>query len=103
MYPHERSLVKRLADKPFALVGINSDQDRDKLKEAMEKESITFVFARLKSPVTDRLQDAGVLRLVGEAHLYPTVSAAVGAALRTRHRRSGRGRVWERSDHLPRA
>jgi hypothetical protein len=43
----------------------------------LEKESITFVFARLKSPVTDRLQDAGVLRLVGEAHLYPTVSAAV--------------------------
>jgi MFS superfamily sulfate permease-like transporter len=50
------------------------------LIEALEKESITFVFARLKSPVTDRLQDAGVLRLVGEAHLYPTVSAAVGAA-----------------------
>jgi hypothetical protein len=34
--------VKRLADKPFALVGINSDQDRDKLKEALEKESITW-------------------------------------------------------------
>jgi MFS superfamily sulfate permease-like transporter len=50
------------------------------LIEALEKESITFVFARLKSPVTDRLQDAGILGLVGEAHLYPTVSAAVGAA-----------------------
>jgi hypothetical protein len=25
MYPHERSLVQRLANKPFALLGVNSD------------------------------------------------------------------------------
>ena len=25
MYPHERSLVKELADSPFALIGVNSD------------------------------------------------------------------------------
>ena len=25
MYPHERSLVKTLEDKPFALLGVNSD------------------------------------------------------------------------------
>jgi len=42
MYPHERSLVKRLADKPFALVGVNSDKDKDELKKAMEKENITW-------------------------------------------------------------
>jgi hypothetical protein len=42
MYPHERSLVKRLADKPFALLGINSDEDRDELKSVLEKESITW-------------------------------------------------------------
>jgi hypothetical protein len=42
MYPHERSLVKRLADKPFALIGINSDRDREELKKAMEKEQITW-------------------------------------------------------------
>jgi hypothetical protein len=42
MYPHERSLVKRLADKPFALLGINSDQDREKLKEVLKKEHITW-------------------------------------------------------------
>jgi sulfate permease, SulP family len=50
------------------------------LIEAMRKKSITFVFARLKGPVTEYLQDAGVLRLVGEGHIYPTVSAAVDAA-----------------------
>src|SRR5437879_13242725 len=42
MYPHERSLVKRLADKPFALIGINSDSDRDELKKVLEKENITW-------------------------------------------------------------
>ena len=42
MYPHERSLVKRLADRPFALIGINSDADRDKLKKVMEEEQITW-------------------------------------------------------------
>jgi hypothetical protein len=42
MYPHERSLVKRLQDKPFALLGINSDPQKDKLKEALEKEQITW-------------------------------------------------------------
>src|SRR5437588_7315440 len=42
MYPHERSLVKRLEGKPFALLGINSDPDKDELKKAMEKEEITW-------------------------------------------------------------
>jgi len=42
MYAHERSLVKRLEDKPFALVGVNSDADKDELKKAMEKEHITW-------------------------------------------------------------
>ena len=26
MYPHERSLVKELADKPFALIGVNNEE-----------------------------------------------------------------------------
>ena len=43
MYPHERSLVKRLADQPFALVGINSDKDREKLKEIEYKGEFTSV------------------------------------------------------------
>lgn len=42
MYPHERSLVKRLADKPFALLGVNSDTDLDKLKKRMAEENITW-------------------------------------------------------------
>ena len=42
MYPHERSLVKRLANEPFALIGVNSDRDLDKLKERMTEENITW-------------------------------------------------------------
>ncbi len=42
MYPHERSLVKRLEGKPFALLGINSDTDKEALKKVLEKEEITW-------------------------------------------------------------
>jgi peroxiredoxin len=41
MYPHERSLVKRMEGKPFALLGINSDP-KDELRKAMKKENITW-------------------------------------------------------------
>ena len=41
MYPHERSLVKKLENKPFALLGINSDP-KEKLQEAMKRENITW-------------------------------------------------------------
>jgi hypothetical protein len=42
MYPHERSLVKKLAGKPFAILGINSDADLDAIKKVTQKESITW-------------------------------------------------------------
>jgi hypothetical protein len=42
MIPHERSLVKKLEGKPFALLGINSDHDRDELKKKLKDENITW-------------------------------------------------------------
>jgi hypothetical protein len=42
MFEHERSLVKRLEGKPFALVGVNSDRDRDETKKKNEEEHITW-------------------------------------------------------------
>jgi hypothetical protein len=33
MIPYERSLVTRMANKPFALLGVNSDKEPDKLKQ----------------------------------------------------------------------
>ena len=42
MYPHERSLVKDLANKPFALIGVNSDDKAETVRKAMQTESITW-------------------------------------------------------------
>ena len=41
MYPHERSLVKRLVGKPFMILGVNSDP-KEKLKEVLKKENMTW-------------------------------------------------------------
>ena len=42
MYPHERSLVKRLKDKPFALIGVNSDRNKKTLAKRLAEENITW-------------------------------------------------------------
>ena len=42
MYPHERSLVEKFKNSPFALIGVNSDGDLDRLKPRLEEENITW-------------------------------------------------------------
>src|SRR5262245_37670437 len=42
MYPHGRSLVKKFAGKPFAIVGVNSETNRENVKELIAKEKITW-------------------------------------------------------------
>lgn len=42
MYPHERSLVKQLSEKPFALIGVNSDSDLDGIREIVKEKNITW-------------------------------------------------------------
>src|SRR5262249_39821124 len=42
MYEHERSLVKRLEGKPFALIGVKSDTNKTELKEVLKTEKITW-------------------------------------------------------------
>jgi len=42
MYPHERSLVNKLKDQPFALLGVNSDSDLEKLRPRLTEENITW-------------------------------------------------------------
>ena len=41
MYPHERSLVKKMKGQPFALIGVNSDS-KAKVKAALKRENITW-------------------------------------------------------------
>ncbi len=42
MIPHERELVKKMQDRPFALIGVNSDKDKEALGQFREKEKITW-------------------------------------------------------------
>jgi predicted GTPase len=35
-------MVKKLADKPFALIGVNSDGDRSVVNEILKRENITW-------------------------------------------------------------
>jgi SulP family sulfate permease len=47
---------------------------------SLQVEGITFVVARLKGPMQRTFRDVGLLDLVGERHVFPTVRAAVQAA-----------------------
>ena len=41
MYPHERSLVEKMKNKPFVLLGVNSDR-KENIKKAIEREGISW-------------------------------------------------------------
>ena len=42
MLPHEKELVERLKNQPFALLGINSDGDADVVKKILADRGITW-------------------------------------------------------------
>lgn len=42
MVPHERSLVKRMAGRPFVLLGVSSDHTPDDLKRVQENYEISW-------------------------------------------------------------
>jgi hypothetical protein len=42
LIPHERALVARHTDKPFALVGVNGDGTREQVAATLAKEGITW-------------------------------------------------------------
>ena len=42
MLPHEKELVERLKDEPFALLGINSDGTAEELKKILAEQEITW-------------------------------------------------------------
>jgi len=42
MLPHEKALVERLKDKPFALLGINSDGDAEEVNKMLAEQGITW-------------------------------------------------------------
>jgi len=66
MYPHERSLVKRMQNKPFGLIGINSDPKETIVKRAAE-EQITWPF------FWDGGSTGGPIATKWNVHAWPTV------------------------------
>ena len=42
MYDHERSLVKRLANRPFALVGVNIDTDLKEIQNIVREKNLIW-------------------------------------------------------------
>ena len=44
MYPHERSLVTKYADKPFAILGINGGDERELAKKIVTDGEVTWPF-----------------------------------------------------------
>ncbi len=42
MYPHERSLIRHLAGKPFAIVGVNSDNSLESIRQTVVEKKITW-------------------------------------------------------------
>src|SRR5262249_14298126 len=42
LYPYERELHARFKDRPFAIVGVNSDTDLEKFRQARAREKLTW-------------------------------------------------------------
>lgn len=42
MFPHERSLVESLKDKPFALIGVNSDKEKETYFSQVKENGISW-------------------------------------------------------------
>jgi hypothetical protein len=52
MYPHERSLVKNLAGKPFAIIGVNSDQSVNIPQQLAADGTVTWRSFQNEGPAT---------------------------------------------------
>ena len=42
MYEHERSLVEQYRNEPFALIGVNSDDSLQRVKQAIKKNELNW-------------------------------------------------------------
>jgi hypothetical protein len=52
MIPHERSLVEKLGNRPFALIGVNSDKDAKKLKQDLTTNQVNWRSFKNQRPGT---------------------------------------------------
>lgn len=63
MYPHERSLVVEMKDKPFALIGVNSDKSLEIACKAVEDNELNWrSFQNQPEGATSKISDAWYIR-----------------------------------------
>lgn len=74
MLPFERELTKKLAGRPFTLLGINSDQSRSALREIIKKEQISWpnLFDGMPSS-NDKDSALGKIAARWNVHSWPTI------------------------------
>src|SRR5262249_50184441 len=59
-WPHERSLVTNLKDKPFALIGVNTNNSESKkLKEVMDREKLNWRSFAVEETMLERWNNSG--------------------------------------------
>ena len=62
MVPHERSLVERMKDRPFVLLGVNEDDSRATLQATVKDEAMTWrTFYDKNNAILVRWEPAGSL------------------------------------------
>jgi hypothetical protein len=64
MIPHERSLVKRMQDRPFALVGVNADRNREEALKRIDKDGVNW---------RSFFDDGGKIAKAWRVQGYPTI------------------------------
>jgi len=69
MIAHEKQLVERMHGKPFALIGINVDQEKETLKAFQEKRKMSW--PSLWDPATD--EDSGPIAGKWNVQAFPTI------------------------------
>ncbi len=42
MYPHEQLLIEKMAGKPFAIVGVNSDSNREEIRKIAKQKNLNW-------------------------------------------------------------
>ena len=92
MYDHERSLVSELSGKPFALVGVNTDDDLETIRQVVQEKNLTWrsfydeKMAISKSyginafPTIILIDDKGIVRSVNPMDLDYSINELGAAA-----------------------
>ena len=60
MIPHEKTLVKRYCDRPFVLLGVNSDKDKQQYRRMAKSMGVTWRSAWLGSSDHELLTSFGI-------------------------------------------